>query len=267
MIGSEGAGKVVAVGEKVSDRFRKGDLVYSDGWAQEAGFYAEYTAVDADRAMPIPSNLTVKESGALFIDGAVALRGIDDVLCLKPDQKLMIFGASGGIGHLAIQLAKRMGVQVFAVASQEDGVALAQRLGADAVVDGHSGDMAVSARKFAPSGFDGALITVRGQNRESIKAAENALTSMREGGRVAYPWTHNVAPAPIVPSNVQALSYGVVDERVRIPPDLMSKLNRLIEAGPFRVHLGKTFSLDQVAEAHQAVQSHFLGRLVLLPGN
>jgi NADPH:quinone reductase-like Zn-dependent oxidoreductase len=266
VIGSEGAGTVVHVGKNVTG-FRDGDLVYAHVWARDpkAGFYAEYTAVDAERTSPIPSNLTVEQAGALFIDGAVALRGLDDILAVKPDEKLMIFGASGGIGHLAIQFARRMGAQVFAVASRADGVALARRLGANAVVDGHSGDVAVSAREFAPNGFDAALITVRGQVAEAVKATEDALTTVHEGGRVAYPWANNVMPAPRAPSNAHLFSFGIVDDQGKTPPGLMSKLNRLIEEGPFEVHIAKTYSLEKVADAHQTLNSHYLGRLALRP--
>ena len=71
----------------------------------------------------------------------------------------MIFGASGGIGHLAVQLAKRMSARVFAVASGSDGVTLIKKLGADAVIDGHKDDIVAAARQFAPNGLDAALIT------------------------------------------------------------------------------------------------------------
>jgi NADPH:quinone reductase len=265
-LGSEGAGTVEGVGENVSG-FRNGDLVYADAWGTNprAGFDAEYIAVGAERAVPIPSNLTVEQAGALYIDGAIALYGLDDTLGLKPDQKLMIFGASGGIGHLAVQLARRMGVQVFAVASREDGVALARRLGAEAVVEGHGDDVAASAREFAPDGFDAALIAVRGQVAEAVMATESALTTVRDGGRVAYPWADSMRPAPRAPPNVQALSYSLVNSQGKIPRELMSKLNRVIEAGPFEVHLDKTFSLDRVADAHEALSSHYTGRLALLP--
>ena len=122
------------------------------------------------------------------MDAMTALRGLDDTLGLKPDESVMIFGASGGIGHLAVQLAKRMGAQVFAVASGSDGVALVKRLGADAVVDGRKDDIAAAARQFAPNGFDAALITAGGP------AADKALSAMRAGGRVAYP--NGVEPTP-----------------------------------------------------------------------
>ncbi len=106
VIGSEGAGTTVKVGKEV-DKFRDGDLVYGDIRARDpkAGFYAEYTAVKVERASMVPSNLTVEQAGALPIDGATALRGLD-VLGVRPNEKLMIFGASGGIGHLGSNLLK-----------------------------------------------------------------------------------------------------------------------------------------------------------------
>ncbi len=225
-------------------------------WAKnpKVGFYAEYTAVDATNVWPIPSTITTGKAGALLIDGAAALRGLDDTLGLKKDEKLMLFGASGGVGHFAIQLAKRFGAQVFAIASGEDGVALAQGLGADVVVEGHTEDISAYAHKFAPNGFDAALLTSGGE------MANHALVNMRDGGRVAYPWHTTQRPAPEVPSNVRSLAYDA-----NIDQTLIRKLNKLIEAGPFEVHLGNTFSLDQVGEAHRALSSHYIGRLALIP--
>ena len=260
ILGSEGAGKIVAVGDKVSE-FRNGDLVYGGVWATnpKAGFYADYTALKAENVWSIPSTITTKQAGALLVAGATALTGLD-TLGLKQDEKLMIFGASGGLGHLAIQLAKRLGARVFAVASGEDGVALALRLGADAAVDGHHGEIDASAREFAPTGFDAALITVFAQNPEAVKASEKALTAMREGGRVAFPWISSIRAAPKAPSNVRLLGYMGNTDRA-----FVMKLNKLVEAGAFEVHLGKTFKLDQVVDAFEAVNSHHLGRLALLP--
>lgn len=260
VLGSEGAGKILAVGDKVSS-FRNGDLVYGHTWGTnpKLGFYAEYRALDIDNAWPIPSTITRKQAGALLIDGATALRGID-ALAIRKDEKLMIFGASGGLGHLAIQLARRLGARVFAVASGEDGVALALKLGAEVAVDGRNGNIQSSAHDFAPSGFDAAMITVRAQNREALAAAETGLTHMHEGGRVSYPWNDNIMPPPKAPSTIRMYGYMANIDRA-----LITKLNELVKSGPFEVHLGKTFKLDQAVEAYEAVASHHLGRLALLP--
>ena len=190
------------------------------------------------------------------MDAMTALRGLDDTLGLKPDESVMIFGASGGIGHLAVQLAKRMGAHVFAIASGSDGVALVKKLGADAVIDGRKEDIAAAAHQFAPNGFDAALITAGGP------AADKALGAMRPGGRVAYP--NGVEPMPEPPSGIEAKAYDGMPD-----PQAIEKLNQLIEssgppgAGPFEVHVARSFPLDQAAEAHRALEEHYLGKLVL----
>jgi NADPH:quinone reductase-like Zn-dependent oxidoreductase len=252
VLGSDGAGTVTEVGSQVRG-FKKGDPVYALALMNpKGGFYAQYAAVKAKDASPIPGNLTVEQAGALPVDAITALCGLDDSLHLQPGQSLLIFGASGGIGHLAVQLAKRMGSRVFAVASGGDGVNLVKRLGADAVVDGHRDDVAVEARKFAPGGLDAALLTAGG------KAAEQALHVLRDGARVAYP--NGVEPAPKARPGIDVKSYDGTPS-----PEAIAKLNRLIEQAPFEVHVARTFPLDQAVEAHRALGDHYLGKLALRP--
>src|SRR5690242_11609556 len=114
VIGNDGAGEVVAVGAGAK-RHRVGDRVYAYGMG--GGFYAEYVAIDEDLTAPIPPGMSPEEAGPLGADGITALRGLDDQLRLARGESLMVFGASGGIGHLAVQLAKRLGARVLAVAS------------------------------------------------------------------------------------------------------------------------------------------------------
>src|SRR6266404_2429010 len=252
VLGSDGAGTVAAVGEQVRN-FKEGDRAYALGLANpKGGFYAEYAVVKADNVSPIPKKLTVDQAGAMPSDALTALRGLDEILGLKRGESLLVFGAGGGIGHLAVQLAKRMGARVLAVASGEDGVALAKRLGADAVVNGRKDDVAAAARAFAPAGLDAALVTAGGET------TDRALAALRAGGRVAYP--HGVAPEPKVRPGVRISTYDVSIDRGAI-----AKLNRLIEAGPFEVHVARTFPLDQAAGAHRALAEHYLGKLALRP--
>ena len=250
VLGTDGAGTVAAVGKSVGG-FKKGDRVYGVApMNPKGGFYAEYAAVKADNVARVPDKLTTEQAGVMACDALTALTGLDDVLGLKPGEALMIFGAGGGIGHLAVQLANRMGARVLAVASGDDGVALAQRLGADVVVNGRTDDVAAVAQAFAPAGLDAALMTAGGE------AADRALSAMREGGRVAYP--NGVEPVPKVRPGVRLSNYEVV-----VDPKTIDKLNRLIEAGPFEVHVARTFRLDQAAAAHKALEEHYLGKLAL----
>lgn len=252
ILGSDGAGTVVAVGKRVR-RFKEGDRAYAISVASaKGGFYAEHAAVKADNAALIPKNLTTEQAGVMPVCAITALRGLDDTLGLKKGESLIIICASGGIGHLAVQLAKRIGASVLAIASGDDGVALAKRLGADMTVDGHKDDVEAAAREFAPNGLDAALLTVGGE------VAENALTAMRKGGRVAYP--NGVEPEPKARPGLSIQSYdGIPDQKA------FKKLNKLIESGPFEVHIARTFTLDQAADAHRALDSHYLGKLALRP--
>jgi NADPH2:quinone reductase len=252
VLGSDGAGTVAAVGQQVRG-LKEGDRAYAHSLGSpKGGFYAEYAAVKAENASPIPKKLTVEQAGVMPVDALTALRGLDEILQLKKDESILVFGAGGGIGHLAVQLAKRMGARVFAVASGDDGVALAKKLGADAIADGRKDDVEAAARAFASNGLDAALITA------GSEAADRALRAMRKNGRVAYP--NGVEPEPKAPSGVRVQSYNMEPTHEQI-----EKLNRLIESGPFEVHVARTFPLDKAADAHRELDKHYLGKLALRP--
>ncbi|HKD37180.1 MAG TPA: zinc-binding dehydrogenase, partial [Pirellulales bacterium] len=243
-----------AVGRQVA-QFGEGDRVYACSLANpKGGFYAEYATAKADNAAHVPDKITTEQAGVLMVDSVTALCGLDKALDMKEGESVMIIGASGGIGHLAVQFAERMGARVFAVASGQDGVTLAKKIGADAAADGHKDDVAAAARHFAPNGIDAALVTAGGPN------VEKALTAVRDGGRIAFPT--GVEPEPKGRQGVHLQSYDGMPD-----PDLIDEVNRLIDAGPFHVHIGQTFRLDQAAEAHRALESHHLGKLALQPSS
>ena len=250
VLGTDGAGTVAAVGSEVKE-FKEGDRVYAAELANpKGGFYAQYAVVKADNAAIIPSGLTMEQAGVLATDGLTALTGLDDVLGLEPDESVMILGASGGIGHLAVQLAKRLGARVFAVASGPDGVRFVKQLGADAAVDGRSENVLQAAREFAPDGIDAALVTAGGE------ATDRALSAIRSGGRVAYP--NGVMPEPKPPVGVSSEAYDGEAGR-----EALDELNRLIEAGPFEVYVDSVFPLEQAAAAQAALAEHHLGKIAL----
>jgi NADPH:quinone reductase len=245
VIGNDGAGTVVAAGDRVT-RFRVGERVYA--YSMDGGFYAEYVAVNEDNVAPIPPGVNPEEAGALGADGVTALRGLDDELRLETGETLMIFGASGGIGHIAVQLAKRLGARVLAIASGPDGVELVRRLGADAAVDGRHDDAAEAARAFAPDGLDAALVLTGG------KGLPEALRTVRQGGRVAYP--NGVEPEPRVPDGIESHAYDGTPD-----PDAFNRLNRLIGSDRFHVELGRVYRLEDAQVAHREIDKHHLGKL------
>jgi NADPH:quinone reductase len=250
VLGTDGAGTIAAVGRDVK-RFKEGDRVYAAELANpKGGFYAQYAAVKADNVSLIPGNLTVEQAAVLPTDGLTALTGLEKVLGLKAGESLMVFGASGGIGHLALQLGKRLGAKVFAIASGDDGVQFTKKLGADSVVDGRSDDVVNAAREFAPNGIDTALVTAGG------KKTVEALSAIRKGGRIAYP--HGVMPEPTAPDGVEIEAYDGEFSRA-----LIDRLSALIDSGPFEVHVDRTFRLEEAGEAHKSLGEHHLGKIAL----
>jgi NADPH2:quinone reductase len=242
VLGSDGAGKVAAIGPGVT-RFKVGDPVYGYCWDNpKGGFYAEYVAAPADCFAPLPKGVSLESAGALGASGLTALSGVDRILNLKAGDKVIIHGASGAVGTLALQLARVRGAQVLATASGEEGVALARRLGAEAVVDGRSGDIAAAARAFAPEGVDAVLALAGGD------ALDKCLAALRAGGRVAYP--SGVEPVPKARQGITVTAYDALfgDQKVQ-----WAQLNQAVEARKFEVPIAATFSLENAADAHRRV--------------
>ena len=253
VLGTDGAGTIAAVGKDVS-RFKEGDRVYGAQLANpKGGFYAQYAAIKADNASLIPGNLSIEQAAVLPTDGLTALTGLEKVLGLKSGESLMVFGASGGIGHLALQLAKRLGANVFAIASGDDGVQLAKKLGADSAVDGRGDDVLEVAREFAQNGIDAALVTAGGDR------TDQALLAIRKGGRIAYP--HGVMPEPTAPDGVEIEAYDGENSRA-----LIDRLNALIDSGPFEVCVDRVFPLEEASKAHKDLGEHHLGKIALRIG-
>ncbi|MDZ8136205.1 MAG: NADP-dependent oxidoreductase [Nostoc sp. DedQUE04] len=249
VLGGECAGTIVAIGDGV-ERFAVGDRVYAQSFMNDkGGSYAQYVVVSEKTVASIPDGLDMLMAGGLPIAGITALNNLL-ALGIGSETKLMLWGASGGVGHVALQLAKRMGAHVFAIASGADGVELCKQLGADEAVDGRADDVAQRARAFAPDGFDAALVLVGGDTVQST------LSLVRQGGIVSFP--NGVMPEPKAPDGVELKkANGFAD------PMLLDELNRLIGIGEFQVHIAQTFALSEAAQAQDAMKQHYLGKIVL----
>lgn len=249
VVGSDGAGTVIAIGPSV-ERFRIGDRVYGWGFGnRKGGFFAEYAAIPERKLAIVPDSVSFEEAGALAVAGITALQGIEQ-LDLDEGDRIAIFGASGGVGHVAVQLAKRLALRVFAVASRADGVALVERLGADRVAEGHSKSLVRELQDFAPDGLAGALVFTgaRGWQKE--------LALVVKGGTVA--WPDGVEPVPSIPRGVHRKSYdGEPSTRA------FAGLNELVAREPFHVELSKVYPLDATSQALRDVQHHHIGKLAI----
>jgi NADPH2:quinone reductase len=250
VLGSDGAGTIVAVGSEVRD-FKVGEAVYGTG----IGFYAEYVKVRADRIARVPKGLDLTQASILAISGLSALQGIDDVLQLRTGQTLIIHGAAGGVGTLAIQLAKLRGLRVLATASTDEGLALARQLGADAAVNGRTGDIAAAAKQFAPQGVDAVLGLAGGEG------LEHCIDALRPGpGRVAY--MYGLEPIPRPRGNMRMILYSFV-----AGTNELERLNKAVVAAKLRVPVAAEYSLADAAAAHRRLAAgHLHGKIVLLAG-
>jgi NADPH:quinone reductase-like Zn-dependent oxidoreductase len=251
ILGTDGAGIVAAVGAKVQG-FKVGEQVYSYSWDNpHGGFYAEYVAVPAERVGPVPGNLTLRQAGAIATTGLTAIQGIDDALHLKTGDTLIIHGASGGVGSLALQFAKLRGVKVLATATGEDGLAFVKGLGADAAVDGRHGDIAAAAHALAPAGVDAVLALAGGET------LERCIDALRPGGQVAFPY--GVEPEPKARTDVPIIRYNAIPGVQEF-----ARLNRAVEAVKLQVPIAAQFPLAEAAKAQERVEAgHILGKIVL----
>ncbi|HEX9303754.1 MAG TPA: NADP-dependent oxidoreductase [Thermoanaerobaculia bacterium] len=249
--GSDGAGVVAAIGTRVR-RFRPGDRVYSYSYQnRKGGFHAQQVVVDAKKAARVPRRLDLKSAGAIATTGLTALQGVDDALRLRKGENVIIHGASGGVGSLALQFAKSRGARVLATASGRDGLALVRRLGADAAVDGKRENLLAAARRFAPNGVDAVLAFAGGK---SLARCLDALK--KRGGRFAYP--NGVEPPPRKRRGVKTTAYdGMTGVRE------FERLNRAVAAARLKVPIAKTYPLSRAAAAYELVKGHVLGKIVL----
>jgi len=249
ILGEDGAGTVAAIGPGVRD-FKPGDDVYGTGY----GFYAEYATARAENVAHVPKGIGLAEAGVLAISGLSALQGIDDVLKLKPGETLIVHGAAGAVGTLAVQFAKLRGARVLATASRDEDLASLKRLGADAVVNGRTGDIAGAARSFAPHGVDAVLGLAGGD------ALERCLDAVRRDGRGRVAYLYGIEPLPRPRGTMRMILYSFVSGT-----DKLDHLNEAVEAARLQVPIAARYPLAAAAEAHKRLQGgHLFGKIALV---
>ncbi len=248
VLGSDGAGTVAAVGADVHG-LKVGDQVYGTNGA----FYAEYVAVRAENVARIPPGIKPAEAGVLGISGLSALQGIDDILNVKAGDKVIIHGAAGGVGTLAIQFAKLRGAKVLATVSDDAGSALVSRLGADVVVNGRTEDIAAAARGFAPDGVDAVLGLAGGD------ALEHCIDALRHDGRGRVAYLYGMEPLPKPRFNIRMSLYSYIPG-----PRELQRLNKAVEAAKLQVPIAAEYPLADAAGAHKRLSAgHLLGKIVV----
>ncbi len=248
VLGAEGSGTIAALGDAVQG-LHLGDAVYGYGSGDtKGGFYAEYVALAAAHVAPFPASLDFREAGAVPVTGLTALAGIDDALALRPGQTVLIHGASGGVGVLAVQFARYRGARVLATAKGRDARELLRALHVDETIDTEHDDIVAAARRFAPEGIDALLALAAGPD------LERAIAALRDGAAIAHPNGVDVPPG------TGAIAFDGVPN-----PAAFARLSATLDLAPIEIPIGATFGLTGAGEAHRRLEhGHILGKIILV---
>jgi NADPH:quinone reductase len=248
--GVDGAGIVVKTGSRVRG-VRKGDRLYAYEFGnRQGGFYAEFAVANAAHVSRVPKGLSLQNAGAVAATGLTAFQGID-ALGVRPGHTVLIFGASGAVGTVAVQLAAHRGARVIATASGAAATRLVRRLGADHVIDARKKGSIEQLRQYAPDGLDRVLALAGGDE------IERCLDFMRPGGRVVHP--NGVEPAPQPRRAFRVSGFDAVAS-----PREFARLNRYIRSTRLRVPIAASYPLGKAAQAHRRLdRGQVLGRIAL----
>ena len=248
--GTDGSGTIVARGSRVT-RLQVGDRVYAYEFGnRHGGFYAEFAVAHADHVGRVPKSLDLREAGAAATTGLTALQGIR-AMQVRRGQTILIFGASGAVGTIAMQFAARRGARVIGTASSRAAERLVRSLGATEVIDARNERGIAHLRDVAADGVDAVLAFAGGKDLEAC------LDLVRKGGRLVYP--NGIEPDPRRRPALRVQRYDAVAD-----PREFALLNRAIEQGHVRMPIAATYPLAQAARAHQRLaEGGILGRLAL----
>jgi NADPH:quinone reductase-like Zn-dependent oxidoreductase len=255
VLGRDVAGQVEAVGKDVT-RFRPGDEVIAN---VENGGFAEYTCVSQDLLGLKPANLTFEQAAAVPLAALTALQGLRDAGRVQPEQKVLIIGASGGVGTFAVQIAKAFGADVTGVCSTRN-VELVRSLGADDVIDYTQEDFARSGRKYD------LILQLAGTRspsdcRRALTSKGTLLLSSGESaGRWIGPVDRIVKAVVLSPFVSQKLGTFVMKPN----KEDLQFLKELIEAGKVKPVIDRTYPLSEAPAAIRYLEEgHARGKVVI----
>ncbi|MBL8159010.1 NADP-dependent oxidoreductase [Candidatus Saccharibacteria bacterium] len=246
-LGGDIAGEIVEVGQGVED-FEVGDTVYGQAnvVAGNSGAFAEFAATKADQIGRAPAGISILEAASLPLAGVSAVQALTEHLDLQEGQKIFIHGGGGGIGSMAIQIAKHIGAHVATTATG-DRVEFVRSLGADEVIDYKTQDFTEVL-----ADYDAVFDTVGGDD------FARTLDVLRRGGTAVSMIAQ--------PDEAKAAELGVTAlmQSTGVTTDRLDKLTALVEDGVVKPQVDKTFPLAQVAEAFAAREGGAVkGKVVL----
>ena len=245
-LGGDTAGIIAELGSSVTG-FQIGEEVYGQAGALSGhGSFAEFTPVKAGSLAVKPTSVDFITAAALPLAGSSAYQALVDHMNLQPDQKILIHGGAGGIGSMAIQLAKHLGAHVTTTAGPND-IDYVKQLGAEEVIDYTSQDFSQLA-----DDYDAVFDTIGGETNQK------SYNVLKSGG---------VLVSMVAPANNEAVSqHGIsyVHQFTQANSERLTKLAELVDGGTLKVNVDKVFPFDQAAEALDYLQTgHPRGKVVI----
>lgn len=265
ILGAEGAGTVSAVGPGVTD-LRVGDRIATAEAA--TGTYSEYAVVDADKALPVPEQLTLQQAAALPLQGMTAHYLSSSVYAATADTTALVHAGAGGVGLLLIQLLKAKGARVLSTVSSQAKAELASAAGADEVHIGYS-DFSSWARDMTSG--RGVDVVYDGVGKATF---DGSLAAVAIRGTLAV---FGAASGPVPPFDLQRLNAAGSVSLVR--PSLGYYLRDSAErrwrsdeifdaavTGRLRIRISETFALSDARRAHEDLEGRrTTGKILLVP--
>jgi NADPH:quinone reductase and related Zn-dependent oxidoreductases len=256
-LGVDFAGTVEAVGKNVT-QFKVGDEVFGG----KGGAFAEYVTPKADRAIAIkPANVTFEEAAAVNIAGLTALQGLRDKGKVQPGQKVLINGASGGVGTFAVQIAKIFGAEVTGVCSTRN-IDLVKSLGADRVIDYTKEDFTKGDQKYDVI-IDNVANRTLSENRKVLTA--NGIYVLIGGGSANEQGFFGALKLPL-----KAFIYSkFVNQKMGMMMAEMKQTDlqyfaEQMQSGKIKAVIDRTYKLDEIQKAVAYVEEgHARGKVIV----
>lgn len=250
ILGMELSGKIEAIGENVTT-FKKGDKVFA-ATLQSFGAYAEYVCLAEDGPIAIkPSVLTYEQAAAIPIGARTAFHYLNTIAEIKPEQKVLVYGASGSVGTYAIQLAKYFGAEVTGVCSTTN-LEMVKKLGADRVID-----YTKSNYSEALETYDIIFVTV---DKCAFSTCKKALHKNGTYLNIGRPMPSFQMFWTSLTSNIKVVVGKNVPETKRV----LYILKNIIEQGKLKPVIDRNYPLDEIVEAHRyADKGHKKGNVVI----
>ena len=258
--GNDIAGRVEAVGRNVK-QFQPGDEVYGDIGGCGHSAYAEYVCVPETAVAPKPANLSFEEAAAVPEAAVVALQGLRDLGHIQPGKKVLIYGASGGIGTFAVQIAKAFGAEVTGVCSTRN-LEMVRSIGADHVIDYTQEDFTKNQQRYdlilATAGYRSIFAYMRALAPGGIYVMTGGSMS---GPRALAQVFQAMALGPLLSWTGSKKLCGL---SLRINQEDLVVMKGLIEAGKVKPVIDRRYPLSKAGEALRYYgEGHARGKVII----